>query len=106
METLVLKKIVEDLQNFNHQYEPNGFKIVSLFGSYARETNDFFSDIDLTYSVDSEIFYKNNAFEALSKLEKIKKELEGKFHKKIDLIPSNTKNYLIKQQLQKEQIFI
>jgi len=106
MEKLALQKIVEDLQTFNNQYAPNGFKIISLFGSYARQTNDIFSDIDLTYKVDAPTFYNDNAFEALSKLEMIKKELEGKFHKKIDLIPVNTKNSLIQQQLQKEQIFI
>ncbi len=100
------QQLIDELKVFNQRYEQNGFKIMSLFGSYARNTQSLFSDIDLTYKVDSKLFYKENAFLALSKLEEIKRELEMQFHKKIDLIPVNTKNYLIQQQLQKEQIFI
>ncbi len=98
--------IIKNLHFFNHRYKAQGFMLFSLFGSYARGTEDIFSDIDLTYKIDHDIFFKDNAFAKLAKIEDIKKELELLFHKKVDLIPANTKNHLIQEQLQKEQIAI
>ena len=96
--------ILEILHQYNNSHENEGFKFVSLFGSYARGTEDVFSDIDLTYKIDHDIFYKDDGFAKLAKLEDIKKELESKFHKKVDMIPVNTKNHLLQENLRKEQI--
>lgn len=98
--------IIRSIRHFNEKYKKSGFKLVSLSGSYARGSFDPFSDIDLTYTIDHNIFYKDDAFAKLVKIEEIKKELEYMFRKKVDLIPANTKNYLIQDNLNKEQIFI
>ena len=101
------KKIILDtLHHFNDEHKNNGFEFVSLFGSYARGTEDIFSDIDLTYKINHKIFYKDNAFAQLEKIQEIKKTLEKEFHKKIDLIPANTTNKIIQNTLLKEQIII
>ena len=44
--------IIRDIQQLNKKYGQDGFKIVSLFGSYARDSYDMYSDIDLTYKID------------------------------------------------------
>lgn len=98
--------ILNDLHNFNETHKGEGFKFISLFGSYARDTEDIFSDIDLSYEIDHDLFFKDDAFAKLSRIEDIKKELEKKFHKRVDLIPSNTKNIQIQNSLKKEQIII
>lgn len=100
------EKILKNLILLNKKYQDTGFKIASLFGSYARGTQDTFSDIDLTYSINHELFFKNDAFAKLAKIQEIKTELEKKFHTKVDLIPMNTKNTFIQESLQKEQILI
>lgn len=100
------EKILKNLILLNKKYQDTGFKIASLFGSYARGAQDTFSDIDLTYSINHELFFKNDAFAKLAKIEEIKTELEKKFHTKVDLIPMNTKNTFIQESLQKEQILI
>ncbi len=98
--------IIRDIRHFNERYKEIGFEFVSLFGSYARDSYDVFSDVDLTYKIDHNIFYKDDAFAKLAKIDEIKEELEHMFHKKVDLIPANTKNYLLQDSLEKEQIFI
>ena len=98
--------IIDNLHHFNNKYKSEGFQFISLFGSYARGTEDMFSDIDLTYKIDLKIFYKDDAFAKLAKIEEIKKKLQTIFHKKIDLIPANTKNKLIQKTLQEEQLYI
>jgi len=100
------KEILKNIQLLNEKYQNSGFKIFSLFGSYARGTQDRFSDIDLTYTIDHNQFFKDDAFAKLAKIEEIKNELEKKLHTKVDLIPSNTKNKLIQESLKKEQVLV
>ena len=99
-------EIIKNLTLLNEKYQNSGFKISSLFGSYVRGTQDSVSDVDLTYIIDHDKFYKDDAFAKLAKIEEIKSELEKKFHTKVDLIPLNTKNTLIQESLKKEQILI
>jgi predicted nucleotidyltransferase len=96
--------ILKVLYRYNNSHKNDGFQFVGLFGSYARGTEDIFSDIDLTYKIDHNLFYKDNGFAKLARLEEIKKELESILHKKVDMIPVNTKSHLLQQSLQKEQI--
>ena len=98
--------ILTYLKKFNILYKEKGFQIVGLFGSYARKEEDRFSDIDLTYKMNHEVFYKDNAFAKLIALDKIKSELESIFHQKVDLIPANTKNKFIQTSLKREQILL
>lgn len=100
------EKIINSLKSYNKKHIDDGFVLVSLFGSYATGAYDMFSDIDLTYKINHDKFYKDDAFLKLEKIQEIKKELESKFHKKVDLIPANSKNTLIQESLKKEQIFI
>jgi predicted nucleotidyltransferase len=100
------QKIIETLRHFNETTNEKGFKIVAIFGSYARGTQDTFSDIDLLYEIDHTLFYKDDAFAKLAALESIQKDLEQVFHKKIDLIPVNTKNKHLQNSLQKEKIAV
>jgi len=99
-------EIIKNITILNEKYQNTGFKIAGLFGSYARGTQDSFSDVDLTYIIDHDKFYKDDAFAKLAKIEEIKSELEKKFHTKVDLIPLNTKNTLIQKSLKEEQILI
>jgi len=98
--------ILKDLHHYNNIHQKDGFTLFSLFGSYARGTQDLFSDIDLTYKINHAVFYKNDAFAKLTKIDEIKKELQNLFHKKIDLIPINTSNKSLQKVLQEEQIII
>ena len=50
--------IIDNLHHFNNKYKTEGFQFVSLFGSYARGTEDLFSDIDLTYTINHNILNK------------------------------------------------
>lgn len=100
------ENILKTLKNFNEVHEDEGFRVVSLFGSYARGNADDFSDIDLTYKIDHERFFKDNAFAKLLKIEELKEELQKELKKKIDFIPSNAKNTLMQQSLKSEEILV
>ena len=100
------KEIINFLRHYNETHKADGFEIISLFGSYARGTEDLFSDIDLTYKIDHTVFHKDDAFAKLNAIAQIKNELERTLHKKVDLIPINTKNKYLQKSLDEEQIAI
>ena len=86
-------EILEKLKNIKPKYENEGIKLQGLFGSYAKDKADEFSDIDILYSLDYEKFSKKykDGFSKLLRLEDIKSELEKLFGKKVDLVPSQNK---------------
>ena len=65
--------ITKNLHKLNDMYRKDGFEFVGLFGSYARGSEDIFSDIDITYKIDHDLFYKDDAFAKLNKINEIRK---------------------------------
>lgn len=100
------ENVLEYLHKFNQKYQESGFRLVSLFGSYARGDEDIFSDIDIVYTIDHEKFYKDDAFAKLRKIADFKQELEMQLNKKVDLVPLKGVNKFLQKNLEKEQIAI
>ncbi len=100
------KEILDYLHQYNIDKLPKGIEFVSIFGSYARGTQDVYSDVDISYRLDHDVFYKDNAFKKLIALEEIKEDLEHTFGHRVDLIPANTKNPLLQKSLNEEQILL
>ncbi len=99
-------KVLKYLHDFNEKHQKSGFRLVSLFGSYARGEDDLFSDIDITYTIDHDIFYKDDGFAKLRKTTDFKRELEVQLNRKVDLVPLNGINKFMQENLKKEQIAI
>jgi hypothetical protein len=68
-------KIVSTLNKLKPQYEKEGVILLGLFGSYAKNQQTKFSDIDIAYKLDYEIFLKTyrDGFLKLLRLDDIKK---------------------------------
>lgn len=88
--------ILNKLKELKPLYEDEGLVILGLFGSYAKNVQTDFSDIDVAYSLDYNKFSKkyNGGFEKLLRIEDIKKDLEKEFHTKVDLIPDTNKKII------------
>ena len=90
------KDILVQLKKLKPQYEREGLIILGLFGSYANNTQNQFSDIDIAYKLDYDKFsqkYKDG-FTKLLRIDDIKSELQKIFNKKIDLVPDNNKSII------------
>jgi len=98
--------ILEKIKQIKSKYEKEGFVVLGLFGSYARNSEDIFSDIDIAYKIDHNKFFKDDAFKKLLRLEEIKKELELYFHKKVDIISINSNNHRLNKSIKKEMVLI
>lgn len=90
------REILLKLKELKPAYEKEGLILLGLFGSYAKETQTKFSDIDVAYKLDYDKFslkYKGG-FAKLLRIDDIKKELQSIFHKPIDLVPNSNKAIL------------
>jgi predicted nucleotidyltransferase len=81
-----LKKIKSNFLN-------DGIEIVGFFGSFATNKNDEYSDIDIAYKINYDLFFQKyqDGFSQILKLQEIKENLQTIFHKKVDFVPLNDK---------------
>ena len=90
------EEIVKILKKLNLKYKDEGFIIVGIFGSYARDSQTKFSDIDIAYKLDYNIFSKKyrDGFSKLLRIEDIKRELQAVFKRPVDLVPNENKSIM------------
>ncbi len=87
---LTKKNILNKIDCLKGKYENEGIVLYTIFGSYAKDTQDKYSDkIDISYTINYKKFSKRykDGFSKLLRLEDIKKELEKEFGLKVDLVP-------------------
>ena len=87
-------------------YANEGVLLRGIFGSYANNTYDQFSDVDIAYTLDYDTFstYYKDGFSKILRLEEIKKSLEKRLHKKVDLVSLNSSNKRLVERIKKEMI--
>jgi len=89
-------EILSKLKELKPIYEKEGLILLGLFGSYAKNTQTKFSDIDVAYKLDYDKFsqkYKGG-FAKLLRIDDIKKELQTIFKTPIDLVPDSNQSIL------------
>ncbi len=90
---LTKKEIIEKLNHLKKRYSDEGVIIYALFGSYAKDSQDKYSDIDISYKLDYNKFSQKyqDGFSKLLRLRAIKEELEKEFKRKVDFVPYKEK---------------
>ncbi len=88
----------QKLKKVKQQFIDDGIEIVGFFGSFAKKKNDEYSDIDIAYKINYDLFFKKykDGFSQILKIQEIKETLQQIFHKKVDFVPLNDK---IKKEL-------
>ncbi len=95
-------KIVKD------KYKNDGIEIVGVFGSVARGDDDEFSDIDITYKVDYDLFFKRykDGFSQVLKIGEIKEALEKELQRKVDFISLTSSGKSLKEEIKKDLVYV
>ncbi len=86
------KTILKKLRQIKKKYEKNGFVILGIFGSYARNEENESSDLDILYELSSVFRANFKGFKAIAEINRIKEDLEDYFGMKIDLVDRSTQN--------------
>lgn len=79
-------EILRQLKALKPRYEKEGFIIMGLFGSRARDEADESSDIDLLIETTDDFLARYRGFQAFVKFDEIKEELRKIFHADIDFV--------------------
>ncbi|MCF6244002.1 MAG: nucleotidyltransferase domain-containing protein [Sulfurovum sp.] len=84
--------IINKLLELKPTLKKEGFKIVGIFGSYAREDYTSKSDIDILYTLtDPHQFIKlNGGFGAFTKIREMKEFLAKEFGKNVDFVEKSS----------------
>jgi len=86
-------------------FEQDGIEKIGLFGSFAKDTASSDSDIDIAIKLKKNYLKNHDVWEYFTLIEKIKKQITDKFHKKSDIFDLDSTTD-IKQQIQKEVIYV
>ena len=93
-------EILSILKKYQHDfYQKYGVTKIGLFGSYARETQNKNSDIDLVIEMEKGKKSLKNFFG-------FKRELENVFRKNIDLGIESSLKPIVKEQIKKEILYV
>ena len=89
-------EIIIKLKKLKPIYEKEGLILLGLFGSYAKDTQTQFSDIDIAYRLDYDKFSQKyiGGFAKLLRIDDIKKELQDTFDTQVDFIPDSNKSIM------------
>ena len=97
-------KELEILNRIKNKYK-NIINIKYVVGSFARGDFNKNSDIDIIYSLNTDFLLKRDVFEIFNFLADLKKELETKLKRKVDLIDESTLNNIAKKYM-KDKIYV
>ncbi|MEW6551894.1 MAG: nucleotidyltransferase domain-containing protein [Campylobacterota bacterium] len=100
------KLVLERLKTIKSKYQQDGFNIIALFGSYATNSQNDTSDIDLLYDVDKSFLDKYKGFRSVSKVLEIQDELSSLLHTKVDLTSPSGLNPKIKEEISSKAIYV
>lgn len=99
-------EILDYLKTIKPALVSNGIITVGIFGSYAKNSANETSDIDIFYESTNKFVEKFKGWNAFVYLdENLRNKLAQKFHKKIDLFDLNS-DAAIKELVKKEAIYV
>lgn len=108
MADLKQNDILKLLNEYKLRYAKEGLNLVGLFGSYARDNSDQYSDIDVAYELDREQFSKlySDGFSKILRIKEVEESLAKVLHKKVDLVSLNSNNRTFLEHIKKEMIYV
>ena len=89
-------EILNKLKELKPIYQNVGLEILGVFGSYAKETNTKYSDIDIAYKLDYDKFSKKyiGGFSKILRIDEIKDELKTIFKTEVDFVSDSNKKIM------------
>ena len=98
--------IIEKLKNIKPKYQQEGFNIIALFGSYATNSQQDLSDIDILYDVDDAFLKKYVGFRSVSRALEIQNELSTILNAKVDLTSPSGLSQKIKDSIISKALYV
>ncbi len=98
-------EILSFLKEFKKSSQNKFFSEIGLFGSYAKNEDDLYSDIDIAIKVDSDALSRYDVWEYFDALNKIKSSLLERFGLKSDIFDMDSQTSLV-DKIKKDIIYV
>jgi len=90
------KEIIEYLKSIKPIFQKKGIEEIALFGSFAQEDTNIYSDIDIAIKKSRDFIEKQGAYEYFNVINEIKYMLIKKFGKNVDILDLDSKSPFLK----------
>ena len=99
------ENILSYLKEIKSELFRDGIVSVALFGSFARDEQSVYSDIDIAIQKESDYLRKRTASTYLNEVEKIKTMIEQKFHRNSDVFDLDSDSSM-KKNIKKDLLYV
>lgn len=101
----------DDILKYLSEIKPllkrDGVKEIGLFGSYAKDYADEYSDIDIVVLADKKEFLdKLGVYKALEYLDNLREQISKKFHKSVDICDFYSEEKMKNNKIVKGAIYV
>lgn len=97
--------ILQYLSDLKYELSKKGIVKFGLFGSFAKDEQTIYSDIDIAIKKDKKFLEKNGVYYYFEILNSIKENIQKKFHRNVDIFDLDS-NSELKKTIEKELIYV
>jgi predicted nucleotidyltransferase len=102
---LTKEKILDYLGTMKVELEEFGIEKVALFGSFAKNQPNIYSDIDIAIQKKANFLDNHSAYDYFTLLNHIKFKVRKHFHVNVDIFDLDSKS-IFKKEIEKELIYV
>jgi len=97
--------ILSYLKEIKDELSTDGIISLALFGSFARDEQTVYSDIDIAIKKESDYLKSRTAYSYFNEVEKIKMLIKNKFHRNSDIFDLDS-NSSMKKNIEKDLLYV
>lgn len=99
------ENILQYLEEIKSEFSVDGITTIALFGSYAKDTQTPYSDIDIAIAKSSDFLSHHTAYSYFDTLTKLKEQIGKKFHRNTDIFDLDSKSPF-KKSIEQELLYV
>jgi len=99
------ENILNYLKEIKNELKSDGIVSLALFGSFAREENGVYSDIDIAIAKENNYLKTRSAYNYFDEVSKIKTMIQKKFHRNSDIFDLDSDS-VMKKTIMKDLVYV
>lgn len=101
----IKESVLDYLRELKVEFTKDGIVAFALFGSFARDAQSVYSDIDIAISKQNDYLLHNSSYSYFETVAKIKEKIRKKFHRNSDVFDLDSHSPF-KESIVKELIYV
>jgi uncharacterized protein len=103
---LMRQDILDKIRFLKNKYDPQGFIVIGVFGSFARGDETEKSDIDILYDCSDSLFNRYSGWDFFGFYEEVKADFERELGRKVDLADRKALNRIGEKYILPEVVHV